>query len=273
MRSGVLVATDLDRTLIYSHDALAVSGPRLPALVCVEHRDEREASFMTERAAALYADLTATATVVPVTTRIPTQLDRVQMPGADQRYAIAANGGFLFVDGRLDEAWTTRVLARLRHVASLDLVLSHLDRVCDPAWTTRVRNADGMFCYCVVNRAELPAEFVDELTDWASQHGWTTSLQGNKLYCVPTLLTKSAAVAEVAARVDADLLLAAGDSLLDIDLLLSADRSICPDHGELAETGWLGPGVERTTASGVLAGEEIMDWFTEQQLVHAESAA
>jgi phosphoserine phosphatase len=83
-------------------------------------------------------------------------------------------------------------------------------------------------------------------------------LQGRKLYWVPEQLTKSAAVAEVAARAGATSVLAAGDSLLDVDMLLAADRAVHPAHGELFERGWSAPRVARTAARGALAGEELV---------------
>jgi len=65
----------------------------------------------------------------------------------------------------------------------------------------------------------------------------------------------------VAARVGAGSVLAAGDSLLDLDLVRDADRAIVPVHGELLASGWSAPHVEVTERAGVAAGEEIVDWF------------
>ena len=50
---ATVVATDLDRTLIYSRAAIdSVMAPEdVPALLCVELLDGREQSFMTARAA------------------------------------------------------------------------------------------------------------------------------------------------------------------------------------------------------------------------------
>ena len=104
----------------------------------------------------------------------------------------------------------------------------------------------------------LPDGWVDELAAWAEPRGWTVSLQGRKLYAVPRPLTKSAALAEVAAATGADTVLAAGDSLLDVDLLLAADAGSTPGHGELADSGWTAPHVTALGAGGVAAGEEIL---------------
>ncbi|NED85314.1 hypothetical protein G3I76_35170, partial [Streptomyces sp. SID11233] len=72
-----------------------------------------------------------------------------------------------------------------------------------------------------------------------------------KLYAVPRALTKSAALNEVAARTGATLTLAAGDSLLDADLLTAADRAWRPGHGELADQDWRHEGVTALAEAGV----------------------
>jgi hypothetical protein len=56
-------------------------------------------------------------------------------------------------------------------------------------------------------------------------------------------------------------MIAAGDSLLDVDLLEAADRGIVARHGELVASGWQVPTVDVTSSSGVQAGAEIVDWF------------
>lgn len=113
----------------------------------------------------------------------------------------------------------------------------------------------------MVERALLPEDWVKELGAWAEERGWTVSLQGRKIYAVPKPLTKSAAVHEVARRTGAELTLAAGDSLLDADLLLAADEGWRPGHGELADSGWTAPHVDVLDERGVLAGEEIVRRF------------
>lgn len=259
---SVLVASDLDRTLIYSPKALHLGSER-PPLDCVEVHDGKRASFMTTEAAKTFASLAALSTVVPVTTRVPAQFHRVTLPGPPARYAVAANGGLLYVDGTLDRDWSAGIARGLTGAVPLTVVWEHAGRICQPDWTVKLRNASGLFCYAVLHRDRLPAGFVAQTTDWAAQRGWRVSLQGRKLYWVPQMLTKIAAVAEVARRIDAEVVLAAGDSLLDVDLLVGADLGIHPRHGELHETGWSAPNVVQTAAVGVRAGAEIVRWLAE----------
>jgi hypothetical protein len=253
----VLVAADLDGTLIYSHRSAGPGGP----LACVEECDGRPASFMTTAAARGVAAL-ATATIfVPVTTRVPEQYRRVRLPGPAPRFAVITNGATILVDGDADRTWAARVRRRLGEGVPFATVWDYATRACDPAWTTAMRNCEDVFCYAVVEPDLVPPGFADDVDGWARQRGWRTSRQGRKLYWVPQSLTKSAAVAEVARRAGAGAVLAAGDSLLDADLLAAADRGVYPGHGELSSTGWSAPGVERLTTTGVVAGEAIVSWL------------
>ncbi|MGW7194859.1 HAD family hydrolase [Streptomyces chryseus] len=260
----VLVASDLDRTLIYSTAALGLRMPdaQAPRLLCVEVYESKPLSYVTEAAAELMGRLAAETCFVPTTTRTREQYHRIRLPIPTPRYAICANGGHLLVDGVSDPDWRAQVANRLAdECATLAEVRAHLLAAADPAWLLKERIAEDLFAYLVVERALLPDEWVKELGEWARERGWTVSLQGRKIYAVPKPLTKSAAVREVARRTGATLTLAAGDSLLDADLLLAADRGWRPGHGELADTGWTAPRVTVLPEAGVAAGEEILRCF------------
>ncbi|MGC9537674.1 HAD family hydrolase [Streptomyces sp. UG1] len=260
----VLVASDLDRTLIYSAAALALTMPdaRAPRLLCVEVHESKPLSYLTETAAQLLTDLGDAAVFVPTTTRTRKQYQRINLPGPAPKYAICANGGHLLVDGVTDRDWHAQVQARLaEQCAPLAQIQDHLMATASPAWVRKHRVAEDLFAYLVVERELLPEEWVKELAVWAENRGWTVSLQGRKIYAVPKPLTKSAAVREVARRTGADLTLAAGDSLLDADLLLAADRGWRPGHGELADADWTAPAISALPERGVLAGERILREF------------
>ncbi len=260
----VLVASDLDRTLIYSAAALNLTMPdaRAPRLLCVEVHEAKPLSYLTETAARLLTELGDAALFVPTTTRTRKQYQRINLPGPPPKYAICANGGHLLVDGVTDPEWLARVTARLAgECAPLAEVREHLMNTADPVWVRKHRVAEDLFAYLVVERELLPEEWVKELKVWAENRGWTVSLQGRKVYAVPEPLTKSAAMREVARRTGARLTLAAGDSLLDADLLLAADRGWRPGHGELAEANWTAPAITALPERGVLAGERILGEF------------
>lgn len=265
----VVALSDLDRTLIYSAAAvraLGRDGVGAPA-TCVETYEGAPLSFVTTRAAPLLERLAGTGRLVPTTTRTVEQYARVRLPGPVPPYAICTNGGRLLVDGVEDLAFSAGVAARLEaSSAPLAEVLAGVTRMTpyDAPWVERVRVASGLFVYLVLDRPRLPPAWIEELTGVATTARWTVSLQGRKLYLVPGALTKSWAGREVAGRLGATTVVAAGDSLLDAELLESADRAIRPAHGELAEAGWSRPHVEVTAGAGIVAGEQVAAWLLDR---------
>jgi hypothetical protein len=264
--SPVLVCSDLDRTLIYSTAAMGLNGSdkdRL-RLRCVEVYKGEPLSFVTESAASGLEVLSDAAAFVPVTTRTPEQYARVHLLGRPPKYAICANGGHILVDGEADDDWARAVEARMAEgCAELDEVEAHLARIAGAFVKSRY-TASKLFAYSVVERDELPPGWVEDLTGWCAERGWRTSVQGRKVYCLPEILTKAAAAAEVARRTGAEVMLAAGDSLLDTELLQAADAAIRPAHGELHDTGWTASHTAVTGAQGIAAGEEIIGWLLDR---------
>lgn len=255
-----LVAIDLDRTLIYSAAALGLAPDATPPrLMVAEIYEARPISFVTTRALELLDQLRSVAEFVPCTTRTIAQYRRVQLGDRPPAFAITSNGGRILIEDRECPEWTRTVTETLAaDSAPLTQVAEYLAKVADPLWTRSNRVAEELFCYLVVDRAELPPAFVGDLTGWAADLGWGVSLQGRKLYVVPEALTKVAAATEIARRTGAGPLYAAGDALLDAPLLEAAAFGVRPAHGELHDCGWTRPHVSVTGQAGVFAAEEIL---------------
>ncbi len=250
-----LVVCDLDRTLIYSAAAM---GADPPPVRCVERYRGADASFMTVAAVELLRTLRQRCEFVPTTTRTREQYARITLAGPPPRYAIVANGGHVMDHGVADLEWHRGVLDRLTVCAPLDDARSRLHAHAQDPWLLRELVAEDLFCYAIIDRDLLAPVVLAELQEWYAVRGWVLSLQGRKLYCVPRPLTKSAAAAEVARRTGAAVVLAAGDSLLDTDLLEYADVAVRPAHGELALLDWTRPGLLVTEATGIAGGEEVL---------------
>ena len=260
-RAPVVVACDLDRTLIYSAAALRLQGDDrdAPDLLVTEVYGGVPISFTTRASEGLLVSLAAAAHLVPVTTRTVAQYQRVRLPGVRPTHAVTTNGGALLVDGVPDLGWRRRLDARVaEECAPLAQVEALLTDAHWSTWTLSVKVAEDLFVYAVVDRAEMPETAVADLAARCDELGWTVSVQGRKVYCVPSPVTKAAALEEVRARTGADLVLAAGDSLLDQGMLEVADHAFRPAHGELHDLGWTASHLTVTDADGVLAGEELL---------------
>ncbi|WP_432573766.1 HAD family hydrolase [Kineococcus sp. SYSU DK005] len=264
----LLAASDLDQTLVFSRRSAEVD---VAGLVPVEEYDGRTISWVTPAAWELLGALVASGAFVPATTRTAEQYLRIRWPHRPPHLAVCANGGVILVDGAPDEAWTARVRARLAGCAPLERVHAEVARAVAAAHAAvpgsegpAVRDVPGLFCYAVLRdgqRAALEGPLLGDLTVLLDGWGYAVSLQGRKLYAVPRPLTKSAAVAEVVRRGGFAGSVAAGDSLLDADLLAAARAAVRPGHGELFRSGWEHPRVRLLASSGAAAGEETARWL------------
>lgn len=258
---SVMVACDLDRTLIYSANSMNLQGADrdAPPLVVSEVYDGVPLSFMTRAAESLLRELIEEAIFVPVTTRTMQQFHRVQLPGRAEGYAVTTNGAVLMENGEPDREWAHHIQSTVEaNCAPLREVLDQLTGPRTVAAILRVRTSEEVFVYSIVNREDLSARYLDELSGWCEERGWRTSLQGRKLYCVPAPVTKESAVAEIRRRRPVDVLVAAGDSKLDAGILELADQAIRPSHGELEQMAYMGQHLSVTSSSGIMAGEEIL---------------
>ena len=261
MSRSVLVACDLDRTLIYSKNALWLTGDDkdAPAMIVAEVYDGAPLSFMTRTAQELLVSVAGAATFVPVTTRTRAQYERVQLPGPVPEYAITSNGGVLLHHGAPDTVWNRQLSARMSaDCAPLETIETHLANPDFAPWILRLRRAENLFVYAIIDRAAMPETFLAELTELCAEAGWSVSVQGRKLYCVPLPINKTDALAEVVRRTGADTVIAAGDSLLDQGMLADAHVAFRPLHGELHDAGYLASHLRLTSVRGILAGEEIL---------------
>ncbi|MFR9753907.1 HAD family hydrolase [Nocardia sp. 004] len=254
--------------MIYSRNAFSTTTD--VQTVCVEHLEGEPLSYMTTTAALRMQSLAGPAALVPTTTRTIKQFGRIRLPGAPWRYAITSNGGNILVDGVPDLSWRIDIDAKVRASgATLPEVSRQLHTRIDDSWVTKFRMADHLFCYLVVKPKAVPEGFLSEWDAWCRARGWSASQQGRKIYTMPLTVCKSRAVAEVRKRLreggeltDEAQTLAAGDGALDAEMLRAADAAIRPRHGELEQLNWTHPNLTVTRATGILAGEEIIDWFS-----------
>ncbi len=258
-----IVVTDLDRTLIYSRAAFDLDVPdaAAPNLVTTEFYRGAPQSYLTLSAAELLRCLPS-GSLVPATTRTVQQYLRIRLPTSSPRYAVTSNGGNIVVDGQPDPVWRAGITAAVAGTAPLTEVERHFAPLAGHDWVRTVRSADALFCYLVAH--DLPGGFVEDLRSFCSERGWRVSVQGRKVYALPGPLTKSAAVQRIYELMGADRLLAAGDGILDADVLELADAGIRPRHGELHDADWNRPHIGVTDGSGILAGEEMVRWYAGQ---------
>jgi hydroxymethylpyrimidine pyrophosphatase-like HAD family hydrolase len=264
----MLFASDLDQTLIYSHRTLMNKElVELEQIRPVEWLDHQYISFMTQKALSKLKEISDKIIFVPVTTRTIIQYQRINFHeyNISHQYAVTSNGGTIFHRGVEDLNWKRHVLAGRDHCMAAHDLVEKFEEIAHPSWVIKDSGklADGLFYYCLIDREKIPLAEVAGFKLWASDNLWELSIQGRKLYLVPINVNKKAAIQYIKENEGVKRVFAAGDSLLDLEMLKAADLAIAPAHGELfSQYAQRMKGIENirfTQKSGIEAAEEILE--------------
>lgn len=262
----MLFASDLDQTLIYSHRAF--NSQELDEQIRpVEWLDDRYISFMTQKALIKLRELSQRVLFVPVTTRTKLQFQRINFREYNiaHSYAVTSNGGTIFYQGREDNDWTQYVLEGRDNCLAVEDLVTKFNEISNPSWVSpnSGRLADDLFYYCLIERENIPLAELASFKIWASDNNWELSVQGRKLYLVPMNVNKKAAIRYIKQKEGRSRVVAAGDSLLDLEMLKAADHGFAPAHGEIYALFLQGTleleRIKFTKNSGLEAATEILD--------------
>jgi hypothetical protein len=254
-----LIASDLDRTLIFSV-AFATKWPTATPVCDVESYQGRNISVMAEEVRQSLSQLSKQVTLIPATTRTRAQLRRLDL-GFSARYEVCNSGATILEHDQRDREWDATVRSLVAaECMSYDEAATGFDSWIGKGWMRQLRDAEGVFLIASVNSNDLPGEEVDVLTEKLVAGNWRVVHQGSKVYALPRVITKSAAAGHLTQRLglSSEDVWAAGDSVLDWDLLAHAGRAWTSVDGELAGTGRTAPHLSVTNAHGVDSSVEIV---------------
>ena len=147
----------------------------------------------------------------------------------EPEYALVCNGGVLLRRGVADLAWYQESLRRIQGAqGEIQRGISLLEE--DPDVCFEVRYIDRLF---VFTKSENPDRTVQKLRKVLDLSRLEVARNHQKVYLVPRELDKGGALLRLRERLEADLVLAAGDSSFDVGMLRKADLGFAP--GELRE--------------------------------------
>lgn len=266
----LLFASDLDQTLIYSKRSMGEQVGEVD-LREVERYEGKPQSFMTETGQKTLHELAEDIFFLPVTTRTQSQYERVTgiyKGKKAPKFAVISNGAVILEDGKPIKEWSEEIRQQcISKKTIVEELLPKINHHFSEEWVLRVREADGWFVYLIIDREKFPDEKLDFYTKTFREIGWSMSLQGRKLYFMPESITKAGAMRYVKERIGAEYVMAAGDSLLDLDLLESADLGLLASHGEAARSRVpVSEHIEVTEKQGIEAGEEILSRVKQEAL-------
>ncbi|MCH6269219.1 hypothetical protein [Neobacillus citreus] len=258
----MIFASDLDRTIIYSTRAVEeLGGPNIIELKPVERRDGMWMAYMTEPSYQALTELSRSSLFVPVTTRTTEQFKRfvifdesIHLP-----YAITTNGAVIMYQGKPLPEWDDHISKAIDEESTVPEELRSAIRREGIELNGRLKQVGNLFFYYILDCFPTIDE-IAMLRALAAQLGWRISLQGRKLYCLPSAIRKGAALEFICHREQKKAIAGAGDSILDMDFLEICQHRLVPGHGELAKMSDA-EGLTFTNQTGVQAGEEILQIF------------
>lgn len=260
----MIFASDLDRTLIYSRKLIEDDDKDI---VLVEKHEDREISFMRKKTLEALKKLSEDILFIPVTTRTMEQYKRIfiMKDYIKPTYAITSNGGNILVNGEVDELWREEVNKKISKIVNHEIVKERfLSTFSDTSWIKKMIFRDNLF-YSLhfEDKSLVNLEKLESFKFWVEENQWKVSLQSRKLYIVPKFVNKWDAVLYIKNKENKTRVISAGDSYLDYPILINADYSICPSHGELKSLIDSKKVKKRhitmTSGAGIGASEEILE--------------
>ena len=214
-----ILCTDLDNTIIYSykHD---IGNEKMN----VELYKEREISFISNHTFELLKKVKEEFLVIPTSTRTIEQYERINLKIGTFKYALVCNGSVLLVDGKKDKDWYEESL-RLAKPSNLEVkkALEYLEN--DKRRTFELRYIEDLFVFTKCDKSET---VVNELRKHLDKSLVNVFNNKEKVYVLPTLLSKGKSIERLKKYLKVEFIIAAGDSEFDISMVEAADVGLVP---------------------------------------------
>ncbi len=215
----VVLNLDLDNTLIYSYK----KDTQLEK-INVEWYNGRWISYITKKTYKLLLSLKNQMLIVPTSTRSESQYKRINLGTGNIKYALVCNGGVLLENGIRNKEWYNKSQDIIKEsIPELKKAASFLEK--DLRRKMEIRFIDGLFIFTKCDRAE---EVVQDLKELLKDSLVYAANNGEKVYVLPYGMDKGMAVKRFREYINADMVIAAGDSSFDIKMLEAADKKLAP---------------------------------------------
>jgi hydroxymethylpyrimidine pyrophosphatase-like HAD family hydrolase len=246
--------TDLDRTLIYSKRFINIQSDKV---VLAERDGDKEIAYMTDCGLEMLEDLSRKITIVPVTTRNYAEFKRIHiLQNLYLKYYIINNGAEIYIDDKLDEKYSSLIKNEMEHLSyGFDTALQKFLHVFDKKSVKLYRLSDNYLWVVVINNEIFDYDSLADLKSSMLKEGWQIERTGKKVYIVPNCISKWKAVKYLNDNYLHQPIISAGDSYIDMEMIINSDMSIIPHGCELEEQM---PLSRSTKSSGIKAGEEIL---------------
>lgn len=217
MNPKIILASDLDNTLIYSYKKISKQSNKL----CVECYEGKKLTFMTNKSIIFLRKLNQLINFIPITTRSLKQYNRIVWPSRiTPKYALTTNGAILLINGLIDEQW---------YQESLNLISNYqeeLEKTYNKLLSLNIfqkcRIVDNFFIFCSASNLPNISELVPELKQISTLN---FCLSFKKIYFFPDPINKGSALRRLIKLFNPDFVFSSGDSYIDIPMIYSSNHS------------------------------------------------
>lgn len=262
----MFLITDLDNTLIYSHQ---------PTGVCVENYDGKPLSFMTANAHKMLEELFQSKRfqLVPCTLRSWEQASRIEFIENGKADTVICDNGFsIYHNGKLDTDWDeyinsivdTNAIGKMRRE-----LLAIVERNKIPI--SQIKENRSAFLTIIFNDVETAERYSSIFLNHTDTLLYDFYRHKRKTYIIPKSLDKYLAVKYLYKRFPTEFFVTSGDSITDGLFVKSGNVGIIPRH---AEKGFINAIQSKnsqtpiktfskfflTSHFGIQAGEEIISY-------------
>ena len=254
--------SDLDRTLIYSNKFINDETDQ----ICIEVLNGEEISYMSPKSIETLKDILKRKKFIPTTTRSIEQYKRIRFGEHDINFewSIVSNGGNILHNGKVFEQWNNELKERLNTCTSLKTVMSYFeDNYSSVDGILKIRDVDDIFFYIVVDREVFVDDSLNLFEAYLNESGWSLYVNGRKIYFIPQVVTKEAAIEYLADYLNESEFEALGDSIMDINMLKLSNKGYIPGNSYIAFENKSDDGLYISENEGFKGIEEILNIINE----------
>lgn len=211
----IVFASDLDNTLIFSYKKKNQCQQKM---ICVEKKEGKELSYMTQKAYNTLQKLYQKIIFVPITTRSIEQYQRIQFFDKIE-YVLTTNGGILLKNNNIDKIWLEEtkklILPSEKELQKAIYLLKKDNNIC-----FEIRIVDDIFVY---TKSLHPQKTANNIIQKLDLNQIFVDTNGEKIYVFPKILNKGFALKRLKNLLHCKKIFSAGDSRFDISMLQQSD--------------------------------------------------
>lgn len=251
----MIFATDLDRTLIYSHLFLDTANCTYSL---IEKKGEKAIAYMSDKAIALLEEVHQRAHIIPITLRNEAEFHRIDLfrDKVVPELFVTNNGGTIYYKGKEDMQWHEWIEKQMKAlIYTHQEICKHFLEMYGGSVEKNV-NCGNLVWLFMGERDHIHEKSITAFEEKYKASGWRIDVSGRKIYVYPYFVTKWYALSYIQQKYYNEPIYAAGDSIFDQEMVEKADYGMIPKASFIEQA--VKPHVKISEHAGMRAAEDIL---------------